>query len=79
MSTATATNPWLGRKLNRDMLEKLTDLFMDAWGDDDTYGSVAAKLDEDLMDFFFACTVDQVEGDDETITVRFRVPAPEHN
>ena len=75
--TTAACNPWLGRKMNRDMLDKLHDLFMDAWADDETYGYVAGKLDEDLMDFFFACTIDQVDSDEDTITVRFKVPAPE--
>jgi hypothetical protein len=77
--TTTACNPWLGRKLNRDMLEKLTDVFMDTWGDDGKYGDAAAKFDEELLDFFFSCLVDQVDNDDEdTITVRFRVPPPVH-
>ena len=79
MPTApTACNPWLGRKQNRDLLEKLNEIFMEAWGDDANYGKVAAELDEELMDFFFACSIDQVDSDEETITVRFRVPAPEH-
>lgn len=75
---AKATNPWLNRKINRDMLEKLIELFMDVWEDDGTYGNVAAKLDEDLMDFFFSCGIDSVDDDEDTITVRFRVPKSEH-
>jgi len=78
MPQATPTNPWLGRKINRDMLDKLSDIFMDAWADSDNYGSVAAKLDEALMDFFFACSIDEVGAQEDTITVRFRVPATEH-
>ena len=60
------------------MLEKLNDLFMDAWADDGNYGDVAAKLNSDLMDFFFSCLIDQVDSDEDTITVRFKVPPPEH-
>lgn len=71
-----ATNPWLNRKFNKVMLEKLTELFMDAWADAETYSYVAAKLDEELMDFFFSCTIDNVDDDDDTVTVRFRVPEP---
>ena len=51
---------------------------MVAWAGDGTYGDVAAKLDDDLMDFFFSCLIDQVDSDDDTITVKFRVPPPEH-
>ena len=75
---AKTTNPWLNRKINKDMLEKLVVLFEDVWEDAGTYGTVAAKLDEDLMDFFFSCTVDDVDGDEDTVTVRFAVPVPEH-
>ena len=78
MPQLVAANPWLGRKVNRDMLDKLNDIFMDAWADSDDYGSVAAKLDEALMDFFFACSIDEVDANEDTITVRFRVPATEH-
>ena len=78
MPAPTPSNPWLGRKQNRDLLEKLNEIFMDAWADTDTYGSVAAKLDEELMNFFFACSIDSVDSEEDTITVRFRVPAPEH-
>lgn len=60
------------------MLEKLSEIFMDAWADTDTYGSVAAKLDEELMDFFFSCTIDMVDPEEETLTIKFRVPASEH-
>lgn len=77
IQTSAACNPWLGRKMNRDMLDKLNELFMEAWADDEDYGHVAGKLDEDLMDFFFACSIDHVDNDDDTITVRFKVPPPE--
>ncbi len=77
MPQPAATNPWLGRKKNRDMLEKIAELFMDAWGIDESYSHVAARLDDDLMDFFFSCFIDGVDSDEDTITVRFRVPSPE--
>lgn len=76
MSTPANANPWLGRKFNRDMLEKIKEKFLDAWEDDETYGHVASRLDADLLDFLFNCRIEEVdEDDDDTMIIKFRVPA----
>lgn len=70
----SVTNPWLLKKFNKDMLQKLTDIFLEAWSKDGTYGDAATHLHDEMLDFFFSCTVEEVANNDDTITIKFKVP-----
>jgi len=78
MSVGNASNPWLGRKYNKDMMDKLLPIFEEAWANDGNFADVQHLLDDDLEQFLGDCLIDKVDGDEETITITFRVPQPEH-
>lgn len=71
----TACNPWLDVKLNKDMLNTITEFYMDAWEKSKSQShAIVQFVNTDLFIFFLNCSVEDVDGDDETLTITIKIP-----